>query len=50
MARSARLVNGINEVVARRSQTDMQGRVWLQGLNLMGSAIYSVAFYGKVAS
>ena len=50
MARSARLINGVNEVVARRSQTAVQGHVWLQGRDLMGFAIYYVAFYGRVSS
>ena len=42
MARSARLIDGVNEAVARRPRTAVQGRVWF--------AIYSVAFYGRVAS
>ena len=50
MARSAGLTNGVNEVIARRSQTAVQGRFWLQGLDPMGFAIYSVAFCGRVAS
>ena len=48
MGRSAGSTNGVNEVVARRSQTTVQGRFSLQGLDLiMGFAIYSVAFYGS---
>ena len=47
MARSARLANGVNEAVARRSQTAVQGRFWLQGLDPIGFAIYSVAFFGR---
>ena len=50
MTRSARLANRDNELVACRSQTALQGRFWLQGLDLMGLAIYYVASFGRVAS
>ena len=50
MARSAGLAKGVNEVAARRSQTAVQGRFWLQGLDPLGFAIYYVAFFGRVAS
>ena len=50
MARSARLARGVNEVVARRSQTAVRGRFWLQSLDPMGFAIYSGTFFGRVAS
>ena len=36
MARSTRLANGVTQVVARRSQTVVQGRFRLQGLDPMG--------------
>ena len=44
MACSAGLANGVNEIVAHRSQRAVQGRFWLQGLDLMGFAVYSGAF------
>ena len=50
MGRSAGLGTGANEVVARRSQTLVQGRFSLQGLDLIGFTIYYVAFYGMVTS
>ena len=50
MARSAGLAIGVIEVVARRSPTAVQGRCRLQGLDPIGFVIYSVAFYGSVAS
>ena len=50
MARSAGLANGLNEVVAHRSQTAVQGRFWLQGLDPLGFAIYYAVIYCRVAS
>ena len=50
VARSALSGNSVNEVVGRRPQTAVKGRFWLQRLDLMGFAIYSVAFYGRFAS
>ena len=44
MGRSAGLVNGVNEVVARHSQTAVQGRFWLQSVDLLGFAMYYVVF------
>ena len=50
IARSAGLANSVYEVVALRSQTAVQGRFWLQGLEPMGFAIQHVAFHVRVAS
>ena len=44
IARSTGLTNGVDEVVARRSQTAVQGRFWLQSVDTIGFVIYSVAF------
>ena len=48
MGRSAAIGTGVSEVVARRLQTAVQGRLSLQGLDLTGFAIYSKAFDGMV--
>ena len=47
IARSARLANGVNEAVARRARTAVQGRFWLQGLGRVEFAIPSVAVFGR---